>query len=148
MSSVIDPLAQGLIDHLFRTASYAKPTQWWVGLIITMGTDAGTGFVEPVGGGYVRIQSNPSDANWTRTGRIVTNIGSIQYPVPSADWGLIAGVALYAASSGGNPLLANILTLPIIDVGGPGRGEPQPVNVKAGDSAVRFDTGQLQFYIA
>lgn len=144
MSYLMDAVAQGLADHLFRTATYAKPTTWWVGLFTTMPVDAGTGFVEVSGGGYVRIACHPGDGNWTRSGRIVTNLAAITYPVPTADWGLIVGTGLFAAVSGGNPLLAAALTLPLVDTG-VGRGTPQPINVLAGDSAVRFDTGQLSY---
>jgi hypothetical protein len=142
VSAATDFLEQALADHFFRTATFAKPAALWIGLFTTAPADDGTGGVEVTGGGYLRRQLDPGDANWLRTGSVITNIPTVQYPTPTADWGLVIGAGLFSASTSGTLYIYGPL-IPVI--GDDGNTIFNGVNVLSGETSVRFDTGQLRF---
>ncbi len=125
-------LENKLVDHIFRTASFAKPTHLYVALMV-----AG---VEVSGGSYARVQNDALDTHWTATqggtsgnssgsGGATTNAVVLTYPAPTADWGLIDEVVIYDASTSGNEI---------------GRGPlVNTILVKAGDQAPRFNPGEI-----
>lgn len=125
MADMSDYLANALRDHIFRTASFAKPTALYVALY----TDA-NGTVEVAGGNYARAQLDPDDANWgaPATGQ-AENTPDIVFPAPNDDWGKIQSIAVCDASSGGNQLFVKALDT--------------PKTVNNGDPAPRFSSGDL-----
>lgn len=107
MANMSDYLEVELRKHLFRTGSFTKPTQLWVGLFTVTPSDSGGG-TEVSGGSYARVQRNPADANWTApdaTGGVTRNAAAITFPAPTANWGTVVAFGLFDASSGGNLLI-------------------------------------------
>lgn len=139
MSQMSDYLENKLVDHLFRTGTFAKPTVIAVGLFTASPADAGGG-TEVTGGSYARAQQNPSDTNWTATQGGTSGVSSgstgnttnatvINFPTPSAGWGLVTHFGIYDAASGGNLIMFGSL------------GTPKTINT--GD-AVSYPVGTLQ----
>lgn len=128
--SASDYLEGQIRNHMLRTASWTKPTQWWIGLIITLPDETGAGLVEVVGGAYQRVQRNPGDANWTAAGY---NVASLTFAAPTANWGYINGVGLWDLSVGG--------TLQVFDP-----IDNAPFYVAAGDPEIVFLPGKLQLF--
>lgn len=64
--SATNYLENNLIDHIFRTNSYSKPSALYIALYTATPTDAGGG-TEVAMTGYARVQRNPLDANWAAT---------------------------------------------------------------------------------
>jgi len=106
-----DALENLFIDHLFRSAAWAKPTALWVALFTSAPSDAGGG-VEVSTGGYARVNLPPGDGNWTATqggatgvsngtGGMTSNNVAITFAAPTADWATVGWFALFSASSGG-----------------------------------------------
>lgn len=105
-------LTNGVIDHLFRTATFSPPAHLWIALYTVAPTDAGGG-TEVTGGSYARVQLDPGDANWESTngsnagvssgtsGR-TRNLSLLTFPAQTADWGRVVASAILDASSGGN----------------------------------------------
>jgi hypothetical protein len=128
-----------LIDHLYRAATFTKPTAMWHALYTAAPGEAGGG-TEVTGGSYARVNLAPSDTNWTATqggtsgassgttGQ-TSNAVAITFPTPSAAWGTISHMAQLSASSGGNPYTYGAL------------GSPKTVN--NGDPAPSFAIGAL-----
>lgn len=113
-------------DHLFRSASFAKPTA----LYISLHTENG---VEVSGPGYQRAQLNPGDANWAADGDgEASNAQPVVFGEPEGDWGRIAGYALWDAPRGGRNLTGV-------------RELQKKKNINDGDGAPHFQAGSLSF---
>lgn len=138
-----DYLENLMIDHLFRTRTWAKPTALWMALFTGAPTDAGGG-TEVTGGAYARVNLAPLNANWTATqggtagdstgsGGVTGNVTAITFPAPTANWGTIGHFAILDAATGGNMLIWDALTV--------------PRTVISGDPAPSFAIGALQVAI-
>ena len=127
-----DYLENKLVDHLFRTAAFAKPAGIFVALFTAAPTDAGGG-TEIAGGSYARVNLPPLDTNWKATqggvsgvssgaGGLTSNAVAITFPVPTANWGTATHFGLFDAASGGNLLIWDALTAPRTII----NGDPAP----------------------
>jgi hypothetical protein len=143
MSQASDYLENKVVDHLFRTASFAKPTALYVALFTASPADAGGG-TEVSGGSYARVNLAPLDTNWKATqggtsgasagaGGLTTNAVAITYPAPTANWGNITHFGLFDALTGGNLLVWGALVT--------------PRNVASGDPAPSFPIDALQITV-
>lgn len=120
-TAMTDYLENVLADHIFRTTSYTKPTVLAVALFTAAPGETGGG-TEVTGGSYARVSNNPLNANWngthgtttgasSGTGGVVSNAGTLTFPAPSANWGVVTHHALFDAASGGNMLIYGALTV-------------------------------------
>lgn len=120
MSQASNYLENQIIDHIFRTASFTKPTALYVALFTAAPSDAGGG-TEVAGGSYARVNLAPLNANWqgthgnttgasSGTGGATSNASAITYPAPTADWGTVTHIGIFDALTGGNLLLWQALT--------------------------------------
>lgn len=134
MSAMSDYLEGKLLDHIFRTATFTKPTTLAVALFTAAPSDSGGG-TEVTGGSYARATLNPLDANWSApsSGNGATaNIGAITFATPTANWGTVTHFGLFDATSGGNLLIWGSLSPAAI--------------INIGDT-VSFQPGQLAFTV-
>lgn len=132
-----DWLEAQLVNLLFRTAGFAKPTGLYYGLLTTAVADAGTGGVECSGGGYARVNLPPLDANYaapTAGNGVASNVAAVTFPSPTAAWGAVAAMAIYDASVAGN-LVAHATF-------------PSPKNVNSGDLAPSIAAGAFGWTVA
>lgn len=137
MSNASNYLEEQVGTHLLRTATWAKSTTIYVALFTTLPAEDGTGGVEVTGGSYARVQHDAGDANWSGPSGgsgAFSNIGSIQFAAPTANWGTVVGFGLYDASTAGNYLIGNTLTGGSLVVNS---GDPAPA-FGAGDLVVNF----------
>lgn len=122
MGALSDYAEGKIIDHIFRTNSFTKPTVLAVALCANVPVDADTGTLT-VGqelanaGAYARQSLNPSDANWSppNNGNGTTgNSGTITFPVATANWGWISGMAICdsATYGAGNSIVYGALQTP------------------------------------
>ena len=115
-------LESAVVDHLFRTGTFAKPSAIYVGLIKyyeAAKVEAMTGTSvsvakEASGGAYARIAVTQNDSNWSAAsaGGATSICRDIPFPTATADWGNISGVFVADALTGGNLLLHGALTTP------------------------------------
>lgn len=98
-------LKQQLVNHIFRTASYTKPTTIAVGLYTAAPSDAGGG-TEVSGNGYARVALNPLDANWAAatTNGTTSNSVAINFPSPTGSWGTVTHYGIFDSTTSGNLL--------------------------------------------
>jgi hypothetical protein len=119
-TAMTDYLENKLADHLFRTATFAKPSVLAVALYTAAPGETGGG-TEVSGGGYARVANNPQDSNWNGThgttsgassgsGGVVSNAGTLTFPTPTASWGTVTHFGLFDATTGGNLLVYGALT--------------------------------------
>lgn len=136
MSALSDYLEGKIIDHLFRTSTFFKPSGIYVALFTAAPSDAGGG-TEVSGGSYARVQVTQADANWSAPSGgdgHTQNVNDITFPAPTADWGQITHFGIFDAASAGNLLFHGALTT--------------PKTVNNGDPAPKFSAGDLDITLA
>lgn len=120
-TAMTDYLENKVIDHIFRTTSFTKPTVLAVALFTAAPGETGGG-TEVSGGSYARVSNNPLNANWvgthgtttgdsSGTGGVTSNAGILTFPTPSASWGTVTHQALFDATTSGNMLIYSALTV-------------------------------------
>ena len=138
-----DYLENLIIDHLFRTRTFGKPTALYLALFTASPADAGGG-TEVTGGSYARVNLAPLDTNWTATqggtsgnssgtGGATANAVAITFPAPTANWGTVTHFAIMDALTGGNMLIWDALTAARV--------------ILNGDAAPTFPVGTLQLTV-
>ena len=90
MANLSDYLENELLKHLFRTATFTKPTDCAISLASADPTDAGTGASHnelSSTGSYARVEVDPSDSNWdSPSGGATANTAAITFPTATANW--------------------------------------------------------------
>lgn len=121
MAAMTDYLENKLIDQIFRGQAYTFPGTVYVALFTANPTDSAAG-TEVTGGSYARVAVVGSLANWagtqaaastvasSGTGGTTSNNGTITFPAPTANWGVITGIAICDALTAGNELFFGALT--------------------------------------
>ncbi len=122
MSALSNYLENKLIDALFRSVPFTGPTTVYFGLFTGSPTDVGGG-TEVTGGSYARVAVGANSGNFSATnapdstnspssGQSGTsyNLVDIQFPAPTANWGLIVAMAVFDAPTGGNMLVYGAVT--------------------------------------
>lgn len=123
MPSMSDYLESGMLTHLFRTDSFAKPSVIAIALCsgAVAQNDTGALLTKELGGGgtpgsppggYNRQVLNPSDANWTAITQVsesgaTDNVSAITFGPATVDWGTVTHIAITDNSGygSGNVLL-------------------------------------------
>jgi hypothetical protein len=140
MGAFSDYAESGLLSHLFRTDTFSKPSVIAVAACGSPPVDADTGALTGKeianAGSYARQTLNPLDANWAYgqengTG-YVSNLSTITFPVASADWGWVSGIAITTSAThgAGNYLIGGRLQVPKLI----GNGDQLKLN--AGDARI------------
>ena len=128
--NMTDYLEGQIIAHIFRTASFAKPTDLTVHLYTAAPTEAGGG-TEVSGGSYAPVSRPPLDTNWAAPvggNGNTSNVALIQFPAPTANWGQVVAWAI--KDQAGNILFYYTMAT--------------PKTVNSGDPAPKFDPNTLQ----
>jgi hypothetical protein len=142
MAALSDFMENKLIDWLLRgqaigitgasAGAGSGPTTLYYGLLTANPTD-GTAGTEVTGGSYARVSVASSLANWAGTGGTTSNNGAVTFPAPTANWGVVTGMGLYDASTGGNLLIYTALST--------------SKTINNGDAAPSFAAGAFTFQI-
>ena len=112
MSQATNYLEDAIIQHLYRTGSFTKPTVLAHALYTAAPGEAGGG-TEVSGGSYARVDRPPLDANWAATSGgngQTSNVAAITFAAPTANWGTVTHTAQLDATSAGNMLVYGALT--------------------------------------
>lgn len=146
MSAMSDYLENKLVDHIFRAATFSKPTSLYISLHTAATSDDGTGAEVTTGVGYARVAVGPSDTAWNSTqggatagnssgtGGLTDNAAQITFGTPTGSWGSVVNFGIWDNSTGGNMLFHGALTA----------GK----NVGNGDPAPYFAAGALDITFA
>ena len=138
MPGMSDYLEGQVRAHIFRTASFTKPSVLAVSLHTADPTDvtataAANEFANS--GSYARVALNPLDANWTAasaTNGETDNASAITFPTPTGNWGQATYFGIWdsATYGAGNLLFSGALT--------------NAKTINNGDPAPSFAIGALQ----
>ncbi len=118
MAAMSDYLEAALLNHIFRSNTFSKPTTLYVALLKNPAVDADTGTTiltkEPTAGGYVRKPISVTDNQWSVPGvaGLIASTSGIVWTATGGDFGMISGIAYCDASGAGNMLLHGSLTTP------------------------------------
>lgn len=141
MSQASDYLEVQIGNVLLRTQVAWKPAAIAVSLHTANPTDVtATAAANEVAnsGGYARVAVTQADANWNAptTSGIFTNAGTITFPAPTGNWGVVThfGVWDSATYGAGNLLFYGALTT--------------PKTINNGDAAPSFAATALSLTIA
>lgn len=96
-------LSAAFLNAALRNTAFTPPTSIYLALYTSDPTQADTG-TEVTGGGYARqliTFAAPSVVGGIQT---VKNAADIEFPIATADWGLVTHVGLRTAATGGNLL--------------------------------------------
>tara|TARA_R110002020_G_C16238469_1_gene768946 strand:- start:449 stop:862 length:414 start_codon:yes stop_codon:yes gene_type:complete len=99
MAGLTNYLEDKIMNHVFGSTSYTKPTNWYVGLLTATPSDSAAG-TEVTGGSYAR-----QVCAFTITGTGIAeakNTSAITFPTATADWGVVGWVGIYDALASGN----------------------------------------------
>lgn len=117
MSRFSEYLGTKILDFLFRDQVFDPPATLYVSLHTSNPTAAGLLSTEVVGNAYQRVAISITSSGVFAAppvNRIIKNTATtIQFPTPTADWGIITHSALWDAVSGGNMWLYNALVEPL-----------------------------------
>lgn len=105
-------LRDSLNDHLRGGPAYSPAATHYYALMTAMPTSAGGG-TEASGGSYARVAFTNDSSNYPdASGGVKQNANPIDFGTATSNLGIIVGLAVYDASSGGNLLALAFLTVP------------------------------------
>jgi hypothetical protein len=114
MSVLTNYLVNKWLEHQFRSATYTKPSVLYVGLIASVSNIKAGTVTELSGGGYARVATTVSDAEWSApdaNGK-TSNIIGLAYPIATGNWVEATHWGFWDAASNGNLLICSTLTTP------------------------------------
>jgi len=143
MAALTNYLENKIIDWLLRAQAYSPPATMYIGLLTAAPSDSAAG-TEVSGGSYARVAVTAATTSWNNTQGNTTgastgtdgtteNAIAITFPAPTANWGVVTHFGFYDASSGGNLLIQEALTI--------------PKTINNGDAAPSFAIGALSVQI-
>lgn len=121
-TALTDYAENKIVDDLFRTTAYTKPTTVYVGLVLqSAGCSDSAAGTEVSGGSYARVAISKGDASWkgthasvtgasSGTGGTISNAAAVTFPAATADWGNVGYFAIYDASTAGNQIICSAMT--------------------------------------
>jgi len=100
----------GVLNHIFRTSTFSKPSTIAIALLSTPANDTLTGVtMDEVAnaGSYARVDlGSPADADWDFMDQVsgsghIQNTAAITFPSATAAWGAVSGVAIVDSATFG-----------------------------------------------
>lgn len=130
--SLCNPEVHEVLDAFLGSGT---PATVYLGFLTAAANAVGTTFTEYAGNGYARVAVTNNATNFpAAASRTKTNGAEVLWPVATAQWTALVEVAVFDASSGGNPRAVAQIT-------------GAPVNIAAGKIA-RIAAGALTFVAA
>jgi hypothetical protein len=99
MAGLTNYLEDKIMNHVFGSTTFTKPTNYYVGLLTATPSDSAGG-TEVTGGSYAR-QVCAFTITGTGTAQ-AANTSAITFPTATADWGIVGWVGIYDALASGN----------------------------------------------
>ena len=99
MAGLTDYLEDKIMNHVFGSTTFTRPTNYYVGLLTATPSDSTDG-TEVSGGSYAR-QICAFTITATGTAQ-AANTSAITFPTATADWGIVGWIGIYDAVSSGN----------------------------------------------
>lgn len=104
-------LSAAIFNYVLRNITFTAPTTIYLALYKSDPTPADTG-TEVTGGAYVRVPITFAAPALESGNQTVKSAADIEFPVATADWGLVTHVGLRSALTGGNLLWSKAVDNP------------------------------------
>ncbi|AWB45270.1 hypothetical protein DCC85_14245 [Paenibacillus sp. CAA11] len=104
-------LSAQLLNAALRSTNFTAPTSVYLALYTSDPTAADTG-AEVTGGGYVRKAITFAAPALVSGRQTVSSAVDVEFPIATADWGLVTHVGIRDAATGGNLLWTVALPSP------------------------------------
>ncbi|MEK4879495.1 hypothetical protein MKZ09_15625 [Paenibacillus sp. FSL R5-0908] len=101
-------LSAALLNAAFRNVAFSQPSTVYLALYTSDPTQADTG-TEVSGGSYVRKAITFAVASLENGKMTVRSSTDVEFPIATADWGLVTHVGLRTALTGGNLLCSQAI---------------------------------------
>lgn len=115
MGSLSDYAELKTLDLLFSAAAFPAIPTHYVALYTALPGDGSASGTEVTGGAYARVAITNNATNWpaaTGTAPATKANGiAITFPVPTANWGVVTGFAIYDAATAGNEICWGALSV-------------------------------------
>lgn len=109
MANASDYLESQIYNHIFRSATFSKPSNIFIGLTTDVPTDDGTYTEVADANNYSRYAEVSGDANWDTmlADGIGENLVDFTFDAATGNWGVVSGVIITDSEthSAGNVLL-------------------------------------------
>lgn len=118
MAGKSDYLETAILNHIFRSSSFSKPSNVYVSLHTADPTDAASATELTIGSnGYTRVGVSVADASWSApadsgTDKQITNAAAVTFGTPTGDWASgspVTHFGIWDAASAGNLLYSGAL---------------------------------------
>jgi hypothetical protein len=145
MAMIGDFTRNKIVDFLLRAQTYTPPATHYVGLMTTNATHTVGSGTEVSGGSYARvaITASMTATGWAGTqsagsttassgsgaSAVTSNNGTITFPAPTANWGIVTGWTIWDASTSGQMMYFGPLSV--------------SKTINNGDAAPSFASGAL-----
>ncbi|MFW5434359.1 phage tail fiber protein [Paenibacillus apiarius] len=96
-------LSAALLNVTLRNTAFSSPATVYLALYTSDPTPADTG-TEVSGGGYKRMPITFATPTIESGKQTVKNAVDVEFPIATADWGLVTHIGLRTAATGGNLL--------------------------------------------
>lgn len=139
-------LSAALLNATLRNTAFSSPATVYLALYTSDPTPADTG-TEVTGGGYKRMPITFAapfieQVRFDKNGQTVTvpmqtvkNAADVEFPIATADWGLVSHIGLRTAATGGNLLFSSAIK--------DANGNPNPRTIQKGDNPKFLKDGTL-----
>lgn len=104
-------LSAAVLNAALRNIPFTPPATVYLALYTSDPTSADTG-TEVIGGGYKRMAITFAAPSLEDGKQTVKNSVEVEFPIASADWGLVTHVGLRTAETGGNLMWSQAITNP------------------------------------
>lgn len=95
--SFSDALENLILNHLCGKSTWTAPTYLYLHASTTDTGEDGSTETEPAGGGYVALQTSPSDWN-SAAGGSLTNASALSFIQATASWGHITHIGVWSSA--------------------------------------------------
>src|SRR5262245_36716522 len=108
---LVDAVANAVLDRLLGDSSGPIGATAFIGLLLTVPNNDGTGVVEPSGNNYARVSVTNNSTQWpAAVARVKQHANDITFNAATGTWGTVTHVGVFDALSGGNLRIFDALT--------------------------------------
>lgn len=109
---LVDAVANAVLDRLLGDSSGPIGATAFIGLLLTVPNNDGTGVVEPSGNNYARVSVTNNSTQWpAAVARVKQHANDITFNAATGTWGTVTHVGVFDALSGGNLRIFDALTV-------------------------------------
>lgn len=109
---LVDAAANAILDRLMGDVAGPVGATAYIGLLLTVPNNDGTGVSEPSGNAYARVGVTNNATQWpAAVARSKTHANDITFPTATGTWGTVTHVGVFDSPTGGLLKIFDALTV-------------------------------------